>query len=585
MKPFSVVTRSPLQTHNWGRKLGRLLAGGEIIGLSGELGSGKSCFVRGMAEGLEVGKEAWIRSPTFTLINEHQGRLPLYHIDLYRVESRREMEELDLPGYLFSDGVSVIEWFEHLPAEEVEEHLRVAFAHANGNKRKLTFTAHGERYDKIIAGLRVKGSKIRNSNFEIRNLGGEEGRARMALIVQKYGGTSVGTVERIKDVAKKVAAAKQQGNDVVVVVSAMAGETNRLVALAQQLSESPDERECDVLLASGEQVSSSLLSLAIQNLGCRARSFLGHQVRIETDKAYGKARIKSIDSTRIKRALKEGEIVVVAGFQGVDEEDNITTLGRGGSDTSAVAMAAALKAKVCEIYTDVEGVFTTDPSVCPEAKKLNRISFEEMIEMASTGAKVLQIRSVELAMKFAVPIHVRSSFNEAEGTWVVEEDEGMDEVLVSGVTYDKNEAKITLLKVPDRPGLAAQIFSSIAEADIVVDMIIQNASEDGTTDLTFTVPKSDYKKAVSLIEKSVAGIQARGVKVDPDIAKVSIVGVGMRTHAGVAAKMFQILAREGINIEMISTSEIKISVVIDEKQTERAVRALHKAFIEKQGNL
>ncbi|MBI2350877.1 MAG: aspartate kinase [Deltaproteobacteria bacterium] len=407
----------------------------------------------------------------------------------------------------------------------------------------------------------------------------------MALIVQKYGGTSVGTVERIKNVAKKVVAAKQHGNEVVVVVSAMAGETNRLLALAQQISELPDERERDVLLASGEQVSSSLLSLAIKDLGQPARSFLGHQVRIETDKAYGKARIKSIDSTRIKRALKVGEIVVVAGFQGVDEEDNITTLGRGGSDTSAVAMAAALQANVCEIYTDVEGVFTTDPGICPKARKLDRISYEEMIEMASTGAKVLQIRSVELAKNFAVPVHVRSSFSEAEGTWVIEEDKSMDSVLVSGVTYDKDEAKITLLKVPDRPGLAAQIFSPIAEAHIVVDMIIQNASEDGTTDLTFTVPKADYKKAISLVEKTASAIQAKGIKVDPNIAKVSIVGVGMRTHAGVAAKMFRVLAREGINIEMISTSEIKISVVIGEKQMERAVRVLHEEFIEKQGNL
>ena len=407
----------------------------------------------------------------------------------------------------------------------------------------------------------------------------------MALIVQKYGGTSVGTVERIKNVAKKVVAAKQHGNEVVVVVSAMAGETNRLLALAQQISELPDERERDVLLASGEQVSSSLLSLAIKDLGQPARSFLGHQVRIETDKAYGKARIKSIDSTRIKRALKAGEIVVVAGFQGVDEEDNITTLGRGGSDTSAVAMAAALQANVCEIYTDVEGVFTTDPGICPKARKLDRISYEEMIEMASTGAKVLQIRSVELAKNFAVPVHVRSSFSEAEGTWVIEEDKSMDSVLVSGVTYDKDEAKITLLKVPDRPGLAAQIFSPIAEAHIVVDMIIQNASEDGTTDLTFTVSKADYKKAISLVEKTASAIQAKGIKVDPNIAKVSIVGVGMRTHAGVAAKMFRVLAREGINIEMISTSEIKISVVIGEKQMERAVRVLHEEFIEKQGNL
>ncbi|MBI2991477.1 MAG: aspartate kinase [Deltaproteobacteria bacterium] len=407
----------------------------------------------------------------------------------------------------------------------------------------------------------------------------------MALIVQKYGGTSVGSIERIKHVARKVAEAKKQGNDVIVVVSAMAGETNRLVALAQQVSESPDERERDVLLASGEQVSSALLSLAIKDLGCPARSFLAHQARIETDKAYGKARIKSIDSTRIKRALRDGEIVVVAGFQGVDEEENITTLGRGGSDTSAVAMAAALKANVCEIYTDVEGVFTTDPNICPKARKLDRISFEEMIEMASTGAKVLQIGSVELAMKFAVPIHVRSSFIDSEGTWVVEEDESMDEVLVSGVTYDKDEAKITLLKVPDRPGLAAQIFSPISGANIVVDMIIQNASEDGTTDLTFTVPKADYKKAFSLVEKTASVIQAGGVRVDPGIAKVSIVGVGMRTHAGVAAKMFQVLAREGINIQMISTSEIKISVVIDEKEMEHAVRVLHEAFVEKQGNL
>jgi aspartate kinase len=407
----------------------------------------------------------------------------------------------------------------------------------------------------------------------------------MSLIVQKYGGTSVGSVERIREVGKRIVAAKQAGNQLVVVVSAMAGETNKLLALAHELSEMPDERERDVLLAAGEQVSTALLTLALKSLGERARSFLGHQVRIETDSSYGRARIKSIDSNRITRALKDGEIVVVAGFQGVDEEDNITTLGRGGSDTSAVAIAAALNAEVCEIYTDVDGVFTTDPNICPTAKKLDRISHEEMIEMASTGAKVLQIRSVELAMKFSVPVHVRSSFSEAPGTWLVEEDQAMDSVLVSGVTYDKNEAKITILKVPDRPGLAAQIFSPIAEANIVVDMIIQNASEDGTTDLTFTVPKADYKKAISLVEKTASVIQAKGVTVDPNIAKVSIVGVGMRTHAGVAAKMFQLLAREGVNIEMISTSEIKISVVIDEKYTELAVRILHDAFIENQGNL
>jgi aspartate kinase len=406
----------------------------------------------------------------------------------------------------------------------------------------------------------------------------------MALLVQKYGGTSVGSIDRIKQVAHKVRAARQAGHDLVVVVSAMAGETNRLISLAQQISEMPDEREKDVLLASGEQVSVALLSLALKELGQPARSYLGHQVRIGTDKAYGRARIKNIDSSKIRSALKAGEVVVVAGFQGVDEDENITTLGRGGSDTSAVALSAFLNARACEIYTDVDGVFTTDPSICPDAKKLQRISYDEMIELASSGAKVLEIRSVEFAKKFSVPVHVRSTFSNVEGTWLVKEDESMDEVLVSGVSYDKNEAKITLQRVPDRPGLAAQIFGPIAEANIVVDMIIQNASEDGTTDLTFTVPQADHKKALAIVDKMVSELRAGGVKVDTDIAKVSVVGVGMRTHAGVAAKMFQVLAAEGINIEMISTSEIKISVVIDAKYTELAVRALHEVFIGKRGN-
>lgn len=406
----------------------------------------------------------------------------------------------------------------------------------------------------------------------------------MALVVQKYGGTSVGSVERIMNVARRVIAAKQRDNDLVVVVSAMAGETNRLVALAQQICNMPDERERDVLLASGEQVSTALLALAIRSMGHKARSLLAHQMRIRTDNAYGKARIKSIDASRVRQSLRGGEIVVVAGFQGVDEDDNITTLGRGGSDTSAVAVAAALGADSCEIYTDVDGVYTTDPNVCRAARKLDRISYEEMIEMASMGAKVLQIRSVELGMKFKVPIHVRSSFNDSEGTWVVEEDETMDALLVSGVTYDKDEAKITLLGVPDRPGLAAQIFGPIAEANVVVDMIIQNASAAGTTDLTFTVPKADYKKAVAVVE-GLDSIQAKGITIDSKIAKVSIIGVGMRTHAGVAARMFKVLSREGINIEMISTSEIKVSVVIDEKQMEQAVKALHQEFIENQAAL
>lgn len=404
----------------------------------------------------------------------------------------------------------------------------------------------------------------------------------MSLLVQKYGGTSVGSIERIKRVAAKVAASKNGARDIVVVVSAMAGETNRLLSLAQEISEIPDEREKDVLLASGEQVSVALLTLALKELGQPARSYLGHQVRIETDKAYGKARILSIDSSKIVQAVRGGEVVVVAGFQGVDEDDNITTLGRGGSDTSAVALAAFLNAEACEIYTDVEGVFTTDPGICPNAKKLARISYDEMIELASTGAKVLEIRSVEFAKKFSVPVHVRSTFSDAEGTWLVNEEESMTDVLVSGVACDRNEAKITLVRVPDRPGLAAQIFGPIADAHIVVDMIIQNASEDGTTDMTFTVPKADHKKALSIMEKTLPAVHAKGIKVDTDIAKISVVGVGMRTHAGVAAKMFEVLAAEGINIQMISTSEIKISVVIDAKYTELAVRALHDAFIGKQ---
>lgn len=405
------------------------------------------------------------------------------------------------------------------------------------------------------------------------------------MLVQKFGGTSVATIDRIRHVAEKIAASKRAGHKLAVVVSAMAGETNRLLALAQQIAELPDERERDVLLASGEQVSVALMSLALKEIGVKARSYLGHQVRIATDNAYGRARILSIDSTKIRTALDSGEVVVVAGFQGVDENDNITTLGRGGSDTSAVALAAFLNADACEIYTDVEGVFTTDPGICAKARKLARISYEEMIELASTGAKVLEIRSVEFAKKYSVPVHVRSTFSDAPGTWLVKEEESMSDVLVSGVACDKNEVKITLVRVPDRPGLAAQIFGPIADAHIVVDMIIQNASEDGTTDLTFTVPRVDHKKALAIVEQTLPAIRAKGVKVDTDIAKVSVVGVGMRTHAGVAAKTFQALAENGINIQMISTSEIKISVVIEAGQADQAVRALHETFIGKQGTV
>jgi len=399
------------------------------------------------------------------------------------------------------------------------------------------------------------------------------------MIVQKYGGTSVGNVERIRAVARRVAATRGEGHQLVVVVSAMAGETNRLLALARELAVQPSERETDALVASGEQVSAALLALALQDLGVPATSYLGHQVQISTDSSFGRARIKNIDRKRLVETIGSGAVAVVAGFQGVDPDNNITTLGRGGSDTTGVALAAALGADLCEIFTDVEGVFTADPRIVPGARKLDRITYDEMLELASLGAKVLQIRSVEFAKRYHVPVHVRSSFNDARGTLVVEEETGMEDVLVSGVAHDRDQAKITLLQVPDRPGLAARIFGPIAESGIVVDMIIQNASDAGTTDVTFTVPRGDQDEAVAMVKARQEELGAKGIATDSRVAKVSIVGLGMRSHAGVAARMFDVLAAEGINIQMISTSEIKISVVIDEKYVELAVRALHGAFI------
>ncbi|MCX5887003.1 MAG: aspartate kinase [Proteobacteria bacterium] len=400
----------------------------------------------------------------------------------------------------------------------------------------------------------------------------------MALIVQKYGGTSVGTIERIRNVARRAIKTKEQGHSVIVVVSAMAGETDRLIGLAQQITDLPDEREYDVLVSTGEQVSVALLAITLHSMGNSAVSFLGHQIKIQTDSAFSKARILNIDSERIMNSLDHGTIVIVAGFQGVDEDNNITTLGRGGSDTTAVAVAAALNADVCEIYTDVDGVYTTDPNICSDARKLEKISYDEMLEMASLGAKVLQIRSVELAKKYNVSIHVRSSLSDNTGTIVTKEDEEMEKVMVSGVTYNQNEAKITILRVPDKPGVASKIFTPITEANINVDMIIQNTSTDGYADLTFTVPKADFKKALGIVQKTAKELNAVDVLSDPNIAKVSIVGAGMRSHAGVASKMFTVLANVGVNIMMISTSEIKISCVIDAKFTELAVRVLHETF-------
>jgi aspartate kinase len=401
----------------------------------------------------------------------------------------------------------------------------------------------------------------------------------MPLVVQKYGGTSVGNIERIKNVASRVVRTKNEGHQVVVVVSAMAGETDRLIRLAQQIISTPDERELDVLVSTGEQVSIALLAITLKAMGCDAKSYLGFQIKIATDSVFGKARITGIESERILNDLKSGRVVVVAGFQGADESDNITTLGRGGSDTSAVAVAAALKADVCEIYTDVDGVYTTDPNIYPKARKLSKISYDEMLEMASLGAKVLQIRSVEFAKKYDVPIHVRSSFNDNPGTIVCKEDKEMERVVVSGVTYNKNEAKIEIMRVPDVPGVAAKIFKPVADANIVVDMIIQTSSTDkGYADVAFTVLKTDFTRALQIVKTTVQGLGGKEVVADENIAKVSIVGVGMRSHSNVATKMFSALAEEGINIHMISTSEIKISCIIDSKYTELAVRALHDVF-------
>lgn len=402
----------------------------------------------------------------------------------------------------------------------------------------------------------------------------------MALIVQKYGGTSVGSTDRIKNVAKRVAKWKAQGHDLIVVPSAMSGETNRLIALAKDISPTPNPRELDVIASTGEQVTIGLLAMALQEKGLQAKSYTGAQVKVLTDSSHTKARILQIDDERIRADLAQGYVVVVAGFQGVDGDGNITTLGRGGSDTSAVALAAALKADECQIYTDVDGVYTTDPRVVPEARKLDTITFEEMLEMASLGSKVLQIRSVEFAGKYKVKLRVLSSFqDEGEGTLItVEEDKNMEQAIISGIAFSRDEAKLTVLGVPDRPGIAYQILGPIADANIDVDMIIQNVGRDGTTDFSFTVNRNEHNRALAVLNSVQEHIGAREILGDAKICKVSAVGVGMRSHPGIASQMFRTLAEEGINIQMISTSEIKISVVIDEKYLELAVRVLHRTF-------
>ena len=400
----------------------------------------------------------------------------------------------------------------------------------------------------------------------------------MPLIIQKYGGTSVGSIERIMAVAKKIILAKSQGNDIVVVVSAMSGETNRLVSLAKEISDPPAGREFDVLLSTGEQVTISLLTMALEAQGCPARSYTGGQIPILTDNTHNKARILEIDEKKVNNDLTQGKVVVVAGFQGIDKDNNITTLGRGGSDTTAVALAAALKADECQIYTDVDGVYTTDPRVVPEARRLKQICFEEMLEMASLGSKVLQIRSVEFASKYNVPLRVLSSFEDGPGTLITMENNKVEKVLISGIAFSRDEAKLTLLGVEDRPGIAAYILAPISEANVEVDMIIQNKGQDNTTDFTFTVHRNDYSKSLQILNDLAKDLGVREILGDEKIVKISLVGVGMRSHAGIASTMFKTLSDEGINIQMISTSEIKISVVVNEKYLELGVRALHSAF-------
>nr|VFJ56460.1 MAG: aspartate kinase [Candidatus Kentron sp. FW]VFJ60211.1 MAG: aspartate kinase [Candidatus Kentron sp. FW] len=400
----------------------------------------------------------------------------------------------------------------------------------------------------------------------------------MALIVQKYGGTSVGSIERIKRIAERVCNARKAGNDVVVVVSAMSGETDRLTELAHAVTSRPNPRELDVLLATGEQVTIALLSMALSDIGCPARSYTGAQVHIRTDNVHNKARIVEVAHQRVRDELGKGHVVVIAGFQGIDDHGNITTLGRGGSDTTAVAMAAALQADECQIYTDVDGVYTSDPRIVREARRLDVLAFEEMLELASLGAKVLQIRAVEFARKYNVPLRVLSSFEEGEGTLVTTEDRIVEQPLISGIAFSRDEAKLTILGVPDRPGIAYAILGPIASANIEVDMIVQNVSQDGSTDFTFTVNRNDYGAALDVLRTTAQDLQAREVTGDERIAKISLVGIGMRSHAGIASRMFGSLAREGINIRMISTSEIKISVVVEEKYLELGVRVLHEAF-------
>ncbi len=569
-----LVTRGEEETEELGRRLGAALPPGTTLALSGPLGAGKTVFARGVAAGLGI-DPAEVSSPTFVyLVDYPEGRTPFVHADLYRLgeippELAEEVfEGIGLVAALASDAVTLVEWWSNYRGPAPARLVHVELAVRSGDVRAIHLDFSGVGLDEARTSVEPRPRPGQGLLM-----------SKKVRIVQKYGGTSVGTPDRIRAVAQRVKLAYDQGHDIAVVASAMSGETNRLLALAREVSPEPSPRELDSLVSTGEQVSCAMLAMALQDLGVPAVSLLGHQVRIQTDSSFGRARIESIDVSRIERAFAERCVAVVAGFQGVDEDQNITTLGRGGSDTTGVAIAAAIKADVCEILTDVNGVYTTDPRVCPEARKLARISYDEMLELASLGAKVLQIRSVEFAKRYQVPVHVRSSFDDCEGTWVVPEEEGMEEILVSGVAFERDQAKVTIEGVPDSPGLAASIFVPLADANIVLDMIVQNVGVDGHTDVTFTVPQADVAATRTSAEKIAASIGARGVNCKAGLGKVSVVGLGMRNHAGVAARMFEVLAHEGINIQMISTSEIKISVVVGNDQVDAAVRALHAAFL------
>ena len=558
---FTITTASSEQTFELGKITGEQLNTGIVITLVGDLGSGKTAFVQGLAQGVEVPPGYYITSPTYTLINDYPGRLPFYHVDLYRLNTIADIEEIGLNDILSGNFIIAIEWADRIRRQDLGDHLAVRIQITGRDKRQFNFTAYGRSNKLLLKEI----EKICRGVF-------------MGLIVQKYGGTSVADPDRIRNVAKRVSKTYNDGHNVVVILSAMAGVTDKLIDLAGQAAQSPDKRELDVLLATGEQTTAALLAMTLRDMNYPARSMLGHQAQVVTDRDFGNARILEIGTNAIKNLLAQRNIVVVTGFQGTDSQGNITTLGRGGSDTSAVAIAAALKADICEIYTDVDGVYTADPNICGKARKIKIISYDEMLNMASLGAKVLQIRSVGFAKKYKIPVHVRSSFNEEEGTMVVSENSGMESVMVSAVTHDKNQAWITLNKVPDQPGIAAKIFTPLADKAIVVDMIIQNTHAGGQTDLTFTVPENEYEMALEIEKRVAQEIGAEDIIGKKEIAKVSVIGVGMKNHSGVAATMFTALAAENINISMISTSEIRISCVVDEKYTELAVRVLHTAF-------